>query len=134
MVPLNTFKPHKKPKRLIFIIKNQSLLSKSSSLHTSNNNNNAGATTSTLSANNNNTTKTKTNFQISLISNPLQNLMDLPPRSLVQLKTILDVESIEADTIEIFIKDINLSRDLMWTFSSSLVGTCVYSEKKAYIP
>lgn len=130
LVPLNTFKPHKKPKRLIFIIKNQSLLSKSSSLHTSNNNNNAGATTSTLSANNNNTTKTKTNFQISLISNPLQNLMDLPPRSLVQLKTILDVESIEADTIEIFIKDINLSRDLMWTFSSSLVGTCVYSEKR----
>lgn len=136
LIPSSTFKSDRKPKRLIFIVKNQSLLSKDSKLNALNSNNSSNtspamAPTTPNNANNNtNNTKAKTNFQISLLSNPLQGLMDLPPRSLVQVKTISDIGSIEADTIEIFIKDVNLSRDLMWAFSSSLVGTCVYTDKR----
>lgn len=73
--------------------------------------------------------KPKTMFQISLLSNPLQKLLDLPSRSLVQLKHV-QIANVEADTVEIFIKDVNLLRDSMWQFSSSLVGSCIYVEKR----
>lgn len=71
----------------------------------------------------------KSNFQISLLANPLQKLMDLPPRLLAHIQ-IVDVASVEADTVEIFIKDVSLSRDAMWTFSLQLTGTCVYHDKR----
>lgn len=129
--PLRASSTDNKPKKLIFIIKNQSLLSKDSKSNIVSGNSGTTTTTGTTTASSNGpTAKSKTNFQISLISNPLQNLMDLPPRSLVQVKTLKDIKSIEVDTIEIMIKDVNLSRDLMWYFSSLLVGTCVYSEKR----
>lgn len=73
--------------------------------------------------------KPKTTFQISLLSNPLQKLLDLPSRSLVQLKHV-HIPDVEADTVEVFIKDVNILRDSMWLFSSSLVGTSVYVEKR----
>ncbi|CAK7905498.1 vacuolar membrane-associated protein Iml1p [[Candida] anglica] len=79
--------------------------------------------------NNNNATTPKGNYQISLLSNPLQKLMDLPPRSQAVLR-VVPLQSVEADTVEIFIKDISLSRDSMWSFSSTLVGTCVYAQKR----
>lgn len=72
----------------------------------------------------------KFNFQLSLLSNPLQKYLDLLPRSLVQVSIVSDVTSIEADSIEIFIKDVNLSRDSMWNFSSTLIKSCVYSDQR----
>ncbi|KAG7662077.1 IML1 [[Candida] subhashii] len=72
----------------------------------------------------------KSKFQISLISNPLQKLLDLPPRSLVQLKKITKIENVVVDLVEIFIKDVNLARHEMWNFSSELVGTCGYIEQR----
>ncbi|KAL6453857.1 IML1 Vacuolar membrane-associated protein IML1 [Candida maltosa Xu316] len=72
----------------------------------------------------------KSKFQISLMSNPLQKLLDLPPRSLVQLKRIMKLETVTVDSVEIFIKDVNLSRDAMWNFSSSLVDTCGYIDQR----
>ncbi|ABN65709.2 predicted protein [Scheffersomyces stipitis CBS 6054] len=69
-------------------------------------------------------------FQISLISNPLQKLLDIPPRSLVQIKRIQNLAKVEADSVEIFIKDVNLSRDSMWNFSSTLVNSCVHIDKR----
>ncbi|CUM67994.1 uncharacterized protein PRCAT00005708001 [Priceomyces carsonii] len=72
----------------------------------------------------------KYNFQVSLISNPLQKLMDLPPRSLVLIKKVSDISLVEADSIEIYIKDTNFSRDSMWAFSSNLVNTCCYVSKR----
>ncbi|KAK6202636.1 vacuolar membrane-associated protein IML1 [Scheffersomyces amazonensis] len=56
--------------------------------------------------------------------------MDLPPRSLIQIKQIIDIKLVEVDSIEIFIKDVNLSRDSMWNFSSNLVNTCAYINKR----
>lgn len=96
-------------KKLYFTIKNQNLLS---------------------SLKESTPASSKLNFQLSLISNPLQKLLDLLPRSLVQIRAITDLESIEADSIEIFIKDVNLSRDSMWNFSSSLVRNCVYIDQR----
>lgn len=72
----------------------------------------------------------KFNFQLSLLSNPLQKYLDLLPRSAVQVTVLSDVTEIEADSIEIFIKDVNLSRDSMWNFSSSLIKSCVYSDQR----
>lgn len=72
----------------------------------------------------------KSKFQISLISNPLQKLLDIPPRSLVQIKRIQNLAKVEADSVEIFIKDVNLSRDSMWNFSSTLVNSCVHIDKR----
>ncbi|RCK60505.1 Vacuolar membrane-associated protein IML1 [Candida viswanathii] len=72
----------------------------------------------------------KSKFQISLMTTPLQKLLDLPPRSQVQLKRVTKVESVTLDLVEIFIKDVNLSRDGMWNFSASLVDTCTYTDQR----
>lgn len=74
--------------------------------------------------------KSKNLVQMSLISNPLQRILDLLPRSLVQVRKISNIESIEADTIEISIKNLNLSRDSMWILSSDLINTCVFNGKR----
>ncbi|ODV77395.1 uncharacterized protein CANTADRAFT_70541 [Suhomyces tanzawaensis NRRL Y-17324] len=72
----------------------------------------------------------KSKAQITLISTPLRKLLDIPPRSAAQIKLVEDPSTIEVESVEIFIKDINLSRDIMWTLSSALVGTCAYIEKR----
>ncbi|KAG7192647.1 vacuolar membrane-associated protein iml1 [Scheffersomyces spartinae] len=69
-------------------------------------------------------------FQISLLSTPLQKALDISARSTVRVTKIAEQESIVLDSIEIIIKDINLSRDAMWNFSSKLIGTCCYLEKR----
>lgn len=76
------------------------------------------------------TAKTKTNFTISLISNPLQKLLDIPPRSAVTIQRVPDVLLVELDAVEIYLKDVNLSRDSQWNLSSSLVGTCCYVNQR----
>ena len=58
----------------------------------------------------------KPKLQISLMANPFQRLLDLAPRSQVQLKRLVKLESVTVDSVEIFIKDVNLSRDAMWNF------------------
>lgn len=77
-----------------------------------------------------NALKGKVNFQISLISSPLQGLLDLAPRSSVYLRIIGDYSDVVADTVEIAIRDINLTRDSMWKFSSKLVGSGIYIDKR----
>ncbi|EGW34888.1 vacuolar membrane-associated protein IML1, partial [Spathaspora passalidarum NRRL Y-27907] len=76
------------------------------------------------------TIPTKSKFQISLLSNPLQNLLDLPARSQVQIKKVPKLEDVTVELVEIFIKDVNLTRDSMWNFSSQLVGTCGYVDQR----
>ena len=73
---------------------------------------------------------TKSKFPISLMSNPLQKLLDVPPRAYVSLKRVSKLETVTLDLVEIFIKDVNLARDAMWNFSASLVGTCTYIEQR----
>ncbi|KAI5967056.1 IML1 [Candida theae] len=68
--------------------------------------------------------------QISLQSNPFQRLLDLAPRSIVSVRRVTNLDAIAIDSMEIFIKDVNLSRDAMWQFSSSLVGSCCYTEQR----
>ncbi|KAI5953349.1 IML1 [Candida jiufengensis] len=68
--------------------------------------------------------------QLSLMSNPFQKLLDLAPRSLVQIRKLTKLDSVAVDSMEIFIKDVNLSRDAMWQFSSSLMGGCCYTEQR----
>lgn len=84
----------------------------------------------TKSPSNDNTGKAKTSYQISLLTHPLQELMDLAPRSTVQLTKISNTKAVEADIIEIFIRDVSLSRDMMWVISSSLVGTSVHMDMR----
>lgn len=72
----------------------------------------------------------KKNLQFSLIANPLQRIMDLLPRSMVQIRKVADLKAVEADTIEISVKNLNLSRDQMWLVTSELIGNCVYVSKR----
>lgn len=69
-------------------------------------------------------------FQISLLANPLQNLLDLVPRSLVLVRIIKDSKEVLIDTLEILISVVNLPRDQMWILSSQLNNTCVYMDKR----
>ena len=46
------------------------------------------------------------------------------------LRKISKLETVTLDLVEIFIKDVNLSRDGMWNFSSSLVDTCTYTDQR----
>lgn len=64
-----------------------------------------------------------------LSSTNLQLLMDLKPRSpvLVRLKHKKDAE---ADVIEIYLKDIHLSRGDMWNINSMMVGSCVHKSQR----
>lgn len=64
------------------------------------------------------------------MANPFQRLLDLAPRSQVQLKRLVKLESVTVDSVEIFIKDVNLSRDAMWNFSASMIGNCVYIDQR----
>lgn len=101
-------------RKLVFIVRKESLLGKD----------NIGSPG--VSAGN----KTKSNFQISLLSTPLQKLLDIPPRSLVQVTLVPDVQQVELDTVEVYLKDVNFARDSQWSLSSSMVGTCCYVDQR----
>lgn len=73
--------------------------------------------------------KPKTAFQISLISS-FQKLLDIPPRSAVQVKQVVDISTVELDTIEINLKDVNFGRDSQWSLASSMVNTCCYVDQR----
>lgn len=141
-------KPPKAPKihnKILFLIKDDNVLPNSTPA-TSNHNSNLTPITSNNPLSTNSTpgtpnlgaqsstpqsqSKAKSQVQLSLISNPLQKVLDLLPRSLVQVHKIIDVESIEADTIEISIKNVNLSRDSMWVLTSELINSCVFAGKR----
>lgn len=74
--------------------------------------------------------KAKTNLQVSLQLNPLQKLLDIPPRSPVLIQRIRDVLEVELDTVEIYLKDVNFPRDSQWNLASALVGTCCYMDQR----
>lgn len=74
--------------------------------------------------------KSKTNLQISLLSTPLQKLLDIPPRSPVMLQRIKDISEVELDTVEIYLKDVNFPRDSQWGLASAFVGKCCYMEQR----
>ncbi|EGV64659.1 hypothetical protein CANTEDRAFT_103597 [Yamadazyma tenuis ATCC 10573] len=117
----------KPPKKIVLIIKDSNLLNSTLTPV-------ASATTagsvSTPILNPQLPAKTKNVLQLSLIANPLQRSLDLLPRSLVQVRKISDLTSVEADTIEISIKNLNLARDSMWILTSQLVNSCVYMGKR----
>lgn len=99
-------------KKFVFIVRDHNIISKDPASNTA-------ATTS----------KNRSNFQISLLSN-LQKLLDIPPRSLVQVKRVRDISTVEADTVEVYLKDVNFPRDSQWSISSSMVGTCCYVDER----
>ncbi|QRG38493.1 hypothetical protein FDK38_002903 [Candidozyma auris] len=74
--------------------------------------------------------KNKSNLQISLQSNPLQKLLDIPPRSQVLVQKVKDTSEVELDTVEIYLKDVNFPRDSQWGLASSFVGTCCYIDQR----
>lgn len=74
------------------------------------------------------TLETGPKFQLLLLSS-LQRTLDVLPRTVVHVR-LVKRHAVEADSIEIFIKDVNLSRDLMWSFSSLLVESCVYVDQR----
>lgn len=74
--------------------------------------------------------KAKTSLQISLLSNPLQKLLDIPPRSPVLLQRIRDPTEVELDTVEIYLKDVNFPRDSQWGLTSAVVGKCCYMDQR----
>lgn len=66
---------------------------------------------------------------VSIKSGPIPKLMDLKLRTPVTIQ-VKAPEDVEADVVEIYIKDIHLSRGDMWNLSARLVGNCVYRTQK----
>lgn len=66
---------------------------------------------------------------VSVKLGPIQKLLDLKPRALVQIQ-VVPPEDIEADVVEIYIKDLHLSRGDMWNLSNMLVHSCLYRTQK----
>lgn len=98
-------------RKLVFIVRKQNMLAKDVGLPAVGN-------------------KTKASLQISLLSNPLQRLLDVPSRSLVLVRRISDVREVELDTVEVYLKDVNFARDLQWSLLSLMVGTCCYVDQR----
>ncbi|OUM51776.1 hypothetical protein BVG19_g902 [[Candida] boidinii] len=67
--------------------------------------------------------------QVSIQSTPFQTLMDLKHRGEVIVRE-KELKDVEADVVEVYVKDLNLSRGDMWNLSSKLVGTCVHKTQK----
>ena len=67
--------------------------------------------------------------QLSLISGPLQHMLSLSTRQQVTV-TLRDSVAVEADLVELMIRDVHMSRGDMWVLSSTLVGSCVYANQK----
>lgn len=78
---------------------------------------------------NNNNANTANNSFISIESGPIPALMELKVRSqvLVRLKS---KESAELDTVELYIKDIHLSRGDMWNITNALLNCALYKTQK----
>ncbi|KAM9939049.1 hypothetical protein OXX80_001474 [Metschnikowia pulcherrima] len=106
---LEPIRKEKGAQKLIFIVKNDTIVTKSP----------AGP----------NAGKPKSSFPISLTSG-LQKLLDVPPRSSVQVRHISDFKSVMLDTVEIYIKDVNFSRDSQWSLASEMVGSCCYVDQR----
>jgi hypothetical protein len=68
-------------------------------------------------------------IQVSVMSGPLQQTLSLSARQPVTV-TLRDKLAVEADLVEILIRDIHLSRGDMWMLSSTLTGSCVYNSQK----
>lgn len=66
---------------------------------------------------------------ISLVSS-LQKVLGLPQRTAVVVRRVEHVETVELDTVEVYLKDVNFSRDLQWNLSSLLVGTCCHVDQR----
>lgn len=69
------------------------------------------------------------NNTISILSGFVVTALDLKPRSQVSVR-VRSKESVQADTIEIYVKDIHLSRGDMWNISSLLVDKCIHKNEK----
>ncbi|KAH3678886.1 hypothetical protein WICPIJ_008813 [Wickerhamomyces pijperi] len=63
------------------------------------------------------------------VSNSLQTTLELSSRTNVTIR-LKDKENVEADLVEIMVKDINLTRGDMWILSSSLNKKCVYKSQR----
>ncbi|CAN3362101.1 vacuolar membrane-associated protein Iml1p [Diutina catenulata] len=63
-------------------------------------------------------------------SSHYQSLLDMVPRDVAKLSRVSSISSVEADSVEIFIKDVNMARDSMWAHSSFMVGQCVYVDQR----
>ncbi|CCF58592.1 hypothetical protein KAFR_0E04420 [Kazachstania africana CBS 2517] len=71
--------------------------------------------------------KNKSNISISF--GQLQSLLDLPPMSKLVIKK-KSKDKVEADLVEINVKDCSLNRGDMWWISSQLVDSCLFSGQK----
>ncbi|ODV85626.1 hypothetical protein CANARDRAFT_198693, partial [[Candida] arabinofermentans NRRL YB-2248] len=69
------------------------------------------------------------NNYISIQSGPVQTLMDLKLRSQVLVR-VKSKKAVEADVVEVYIKDIHLSRGDMWNLSALLTDSCVYKTQR----
>lgn len=78
---------------------------------------------------NDKTDDNNTNNVISILSGVIANTLDLKPRSQVLVR-VRTKESVQADTIEIYVKDIHLTRGDMWHISNLLKDKCVYKNEK----
>lgn len=66
---------------------------------------------------------------VSILSGPIVSTLDLKPRSQVLIR-VRTKESVQADTIEIYVKDIHLSRGNMWNISNLIVDKCIHKNEK----
>lgn len=66
---------------------------------------------------------------ISILSGPIVTTLDLKPRSQVLVR-VRAKELVQADTIEIYVKDIHLSRGDMWNISNAIVDKCVHKNER----
>ncbi|KAF6011166.1 hypothetical protein HII12_002760 [Brettanomyces bruxellensis] len=66
---------------------------------------------------------------ISVKSGPIQKLLDLKPRSPVVVGPV-SREQAEADVVEIYIRDLHVSRGDMWNLAGLLVHGCVYRTQR----
>lgn len=66
---------------------------------------------------------------ISILSGPIVTTLDLKPRSQVLVR-LRSKDSVQADTIEIYVKDIHLSRGDMWNISGLMIDKCIHKNQK----
>ena len=69
------------------------------------------------------------NSIVSILSGPIVATLDLKPRSQVLVR-VRTKESVQADTVELYVKDIHLSRGNMWNISNLLVDRCIHKNEK----
>ncbi|CAN3373139.1 hypothetical protein DIURU_005240 [Diutina rugosa] len=59
-----------------------------------------------------------------------QSVLNLAPRGMATIARVPNIADVTADSVEIFIKDINMARDSMWNFSGKLEGRCVHQDQR----